>query len=93
MARAGLGWDGGFALLSSRCSYELVEKAALAACPLLVTLSAPTSLALDRAAESGLRLITLARRDAMLERADGPAQRNLGTAKQNLVEPDTLSYK
>ena len=66
MARAGLGWDGGFALLSSRCSYELVEKAALAECPLLVTISAATSLALQRAREAGLRLVTLARPDAFL---------------------------
>lgn len=66
MARQGRHWDGGFALLSSRCSYELVEKAALAQCPLLVTLSAPTSLAIARAQEAGLRLIVLARGDAML---------------------------
>jgi FdhD protein len=67
MARAGQGWDGGFALLSSRCSYELVEKAALAGCPMLVTISAPTSLAVARAKEAGLRLIVLARPDALLE--------------------------
>ncbi len=67
MAREGLGWDGGFALLSSRCSYELVEKAALADCPLLVTVSAPTALAIERARAAGLRLVVLARADAMLE--------------------------
>ncbi|MEN2785964.1 formate dehydrogenase accessory sulfurtransferase FdhD [Sphingomonas qilianensis] len=66
MAREGLGWDGGFAVLSSRCSYELVEKAALADCPLLVTISAATDLAIARAREAGLRLIMLARADAML---------------------------
>lgn len=66
MMRAGQGWDGGFALLTARCSYELVEKAARANCPLLVTISAPTSLAIERAAQAGLRLITLARRDAFL---------------------------
>lgn len=66
MLRQGLGWDGGFALLSSRCSYELVEKAVLAGCPTLVTVSAPTGLAIDRAREAGLRLIVLARPDAML---------------------------
>lgn len=70
MARAdagdGIGWDGGFALLTSRCSYELVEKAALADCPLLATISAPTSLALARAARAGLPLVTLARPDALL---------------------------
>ena len=71
MARGGFGWDGGFALLSARCSFELVEKAVLADCPMLVTLSAPTSLALSRAAAAGLRLVTLARPDAVLEAAPG----------------------
>ncbi len=66
MLRGGIGWDGGFALLSSRCSFELVEKAALAGCPTLVTVSAPTGLAIDRARDAGLRLIVLARADAML---------------------------
>jgi FdhD protein len=71
MARTGAGWDGGFALLSSRCSYELVEKAVLANCPLLVTISAPTRLAAERAAEAGLSLVVLARRDALLARDPG----------------------
>jgi FdhD protein len=66
MAHAKLTWEGGFALLSSRCSYELVEKAVTADCPMLVAISAPTSLALDRAAQAGLRLITLARPDSFL---------------------------
>lgn len=66
MMRAKLAWEGGFALLSSRCSFELVEKAALAACPLLVTLSAPTALAIERARSAGLRLAVLARSDALL---------------------------
>ena len=66
MLRAEQGWDGGFALLSSRCSYELVEKAALADCPMLVTISAPTVLAVRRAAEAGVALRVLARADTML---------------------------
>ena len=66
MQRDGLDWDDGFALLSSRCSYELVEKAALANCPMLVTLSAPTSLAIERAEQCGLRLVVLARPDSYL---------------------------
>ena len=64
--RAGAPWQDRFALLTSRCSYELVEKAVLAGCPTLVTISAPTTLALDRAAEAGLRLVVLARADAVL---------------------------
>ena len=66
MMRGGTEWDGGFALLSSRCSYELVEKAVLAGCPMLVTISAPTTLAVERARASGLSLRVLARPDALL---------------------------
>ena len=60
----------GFALLTSRCSFELVEKAALAGIRLLVTISAPTALAIERAESSGLTLIALARGDEMLVTAD-----------------------
>ncbi len=56
----------GFILVTARCSYELVEKAVTAGCPMLVTISAPTSLAVERAKESGLTLVSLARRDSML---------------------------
>lgn len=66
MRRADAVWNGGFALLSSRCSFELVEKAVLADCPMLVTISAPSRLAVDRAAAAGLALRVLARRDALL---------------------------
>jgi FdhD protein len=66
MLRKGRAWDGGFALLTSRCSYELVEKAVLAGCPMLATISAPTSLAVERAAVAGLPLHVLARRDSVL---------------------------
>jgi FdhD protein len=66
LLRQGIGWNGGFALLSSRCSYELVEKAVLSDCPLLATLSAPTSLAIERAASAGLALRVLLRPDALL---------------------------
>ncbi|MBW8755510.1 MAG: formate dehydrogenase accessory sulfurtransferase FdhD, partial [Sphingomonadales bacterium] len=66
MLRAGLDWESGFALLSSRCSYELVEKAVLAGCPMLAAISAPTSLAVERAAAAGLALRVLLRNDAVL---------------------------
>lgn len=66
MLRAGAGWQGGFALLTSRCSYELVEKAVLSGCPMLATISAPTSLAVERAAAAGLPLRVLVRPDALL---------------------------
>jgi FdhD protein len=66
MLREGLDWEKGFALLTSRCSYELVEKAVLAGCPMLATISAPTRLAVDRARAAGLALRTLVRSDALL---------------------------
>lgn len=63
---AGLDLTRGYALLSSRCSYELVEKAIIAGLPMLVTISAPTSLAVECAREHDLTLVALARHDAML---------------------------
>lgn len=69
-ARAGVDLAEGFLLLTARCSYELVEKAATAGCPTLVTISAPTSLAVERAAECGLTLLALARPDSMLAMND-----------------------
>lgn len=68
--REGLALETGFVLLSSRCSYELVEKAAVAGVRLLVTVSAPTTLAIERARAAGLTLIALARSDEMLVAAD-----------------------
>lgn len=56
----------GFILLSARCSYELVEKTARAGCPMLVTISAPTTLAVQRAQQAGLTLVSLARADSAL---------------------------
>jgi len=52
--------------VTSRCSYELVEKTVRAGCPLLVAISAPTSLAVDRARAAGLTLGVLARDDSLL---------------------------
>ncbi|MDR6832744.1 MULTISPECIES: formate dehydrogenase accessory sulfurtransferase FdhD [unclassified Sphingopyxis] len=66
LARAGIDPATGFILLSARCSYELVEKTVRAGCPMLITLSAPTSLAATRAAQAGLTLVALARADAAL---------------------------
>jgi FdhD protein len=70
MARAGLDPSTGFFLLTARCSYELVEKAIRARCPMLVTISAPTTLAAERAMAHELTLIALARPDAMLVISD-----------------------
>jgi FdhD protein len=70
LARRGTDPATGFFLLTARCSYELVEKTITAGCPLLVTISAPTTLAADRASTHCLTLVALARRDAMLVVSD-----------------------
>lgn len=74
MARGGIDARDGFALLTSRCSYELVEKAATAGIATLVTISAATSLAVDRAAAAGIALHHLARADSMLASAPSRAE-------------------
>lgn len=56
----------GFILVTSRISFEMVDKALVAGTPMLVGISAPTSLAIDHAMEHGLTLAALARRDSIL---------------------------
>ena len=56
----------GFILVTSRISFEMVDKALIAGAPMLVGISAPTSLAIDHAREHGLTLLALARSDAIL---------------------------
>jgi FdhD protein len=59
--RVGMDPRAGFVVLSSRCSVELVQKAARVGVPLLATVSAPTTLALKTADRVGLVLAALAR--------------------------------
>jgi FdhD protein len=65
-ARQGTDLQGGFVLMSSRCSFELVQKCALAGIGALATISAPTALALRLARQSGLRLAALAKEGVMI---------------------------
>jgi FdhD protein len=66
LARRAQDAGSGFALLTSRCSYELVQKAILARIPILVTVSAPTELAVEIARAARLTLVALARKDSIL---------------------------
>lgn len=51
----------GFAIITSRASYEMVQKAATVGIPLLVAVSAPTGLAIEMAEKIGLTLVGFAR--------------------------------
>jgi FdhD protein len=61
----------GFVLLTSRASYELVQKAARANIPLLATISAPTSLAVRMAQQTGLTLLGFVREQRAVIYAHG----------------------
>ena len=60
-----------FALVTSRLSFELVEKAVRAPLGALAAISAPTSLALDRARDAGLPVHALVRGATFLSADDG----------------------
>jgi FdhD protein len=66
LARAGVAPDSGFFVITSRCSFEMVAKVAIFGSGTLVSVSAPTSLALERAQRFGVRLIAVARFDQAL---------------------------
>lgn len=63
MHRAGHDSSRGFAVITSRASYEMVLKAATVGMPLLAAISAPTALAVRMAEEAGLSLVGYARND------------------------------
>ena len=66
LALARVAPDSGFFVITSRCSFEMVAKAAIFGAGTLVSVSAPTSLALERARRFGVRLIAVARGDQAL---------------------------
>ncbi len=66
LASAGQDAGEGFILSSARCSYEIVEKAVRAGATRLVTISLPTSMAVERAKAAGLSLWCLARDDSVI---------------------------
>ncbi|KQT57674.1 formate dehydrogenase family accessory protein FdhD [Methylobacterium sp. Leaf456] len=65
LMRDGVRPDEGFLVITSRCSFEMAEKAAVLGASVLVAISAPTSLAIERARCHGLTLCAIARSDTL----------------------------
>ena len=65
LARAGEPPGAGFLVVTSRCSFEMVEKAAAYGIATLVAISAPTSFALERAEHHAMTLVAVARADSI----------------------------
>ncbi|MBL6752135.1 MAG: formate dehydrogenase accessory sulfurtransferase FdhD [Nevskia sp.] len=66
LLRSGQDPAGGFAVVTSRASYEMALKAAMAGIPLLAAISAPTARAVAVAEEAGLTLLGFARGDSFV---------------------------
>ncbi len=65
LCRAGTKPNSGFVVVTSRCSFELVEKVATFGARTIIAISAPTSLALERAQNLDVTLVGIARRDSV----------------------------
>jgi FdhD protein len=66
LARQGRDASGGFILVSSRCSVELVQKAAAIRAPFMASVSAPSALALRLARGAGMGVAAKARGGLMM---------------------------
>lgn len=80
LLRSGKNVASGFVIVTSRASYELVQKTASVGITMLAAISAPTGLAIRLAEEAGLTLIGFARND----------QHVVYTHPQRLTHPNPL---
>src|SRR5260221_8868951 len=81
MSRGHIDPEAGFTGVPSRCSFEMVQKAATIGIPILVAISAPTKMALRIAEQTGITLGALARADSVTVYA------NPGRIKGTTAEP------
>jgi FdhD protein len=63
LARARTDFSTGYLIITSRASYEMVQKAATVGVSLVVAVSAPTALAIDLAVQTNVTLVGFARAD------------------------------
>ena len=70
MARQNLLQQPGMVVMTSRASYELVRKCARLGLPVLATISAPTTLAINVANQAGMRLFGLCRGERAIAYTD-----------------------
>jgi formate dehydrogenase accessory protein FdhD len=63
LVRSGTDVSAGYALITSRASFEMVQKASAAGIAFMAAVSAPTALAIRMAEQTGLTLVGFARRD------------------------------
>jgi len=61
LARRAAVEPGGFVVVTSRCSYEMVQKAAVLGAAAIAAVSAPTSLAIETAEQAGIALVAFVR--------------------------------
>ena len=65
LLKTGAPAPGGFVVVTSRCSYEMVHKAAALGAAAIAAVSAPTSLAIETAEQAGLALVAFVRGDRL----------------------------
>jgi formate dehydrogenase accessory protein FdhD len=65
LAKAGTPRAGGFVVVTSRCSYEMVQKAAALDAVAIAAVSAPTSLAIETAEQAGIALVAFVRENRL----------------------------
>lgn len=71
LVQAGADLTAGFMLVTSRASYEMVQKSAAMGVTFLAALSAPTSFAIRHAQRCGMTLVAFARREQHVVYANG----------------------
>lgn len=90
LARQGESRENGFVLVTSRASYEMVQKVAGAGISTLVAVSAPTALAIRQASAAGVLLVGFARTGQLvaysrLERLGLDASANAEGCRQSIM--------